>query len=109
MVVFLIDMKHNQNCPWTLDLINPLILVVVLGRRVHDRAKNARVIKKVNFDAIERPNSVFLAIVHQNHLGKIIHAWIDVNVHGDPPWAEAKTGFLALTSVVHFGLDHAIF
>ena len=76
---------------------------------MHDRAKNVRVIKKVNFDAVKRPNSVFLAIVRQNHLGKIIHALIDVNVHGNPPWAEAKIGFLALTSVVHFGLDHAIF
>jgi hypothetical protein len=38
---------------------------------------------KINFDAAVRPNNVYLADICRNHMGKITHAWIKVEVHGD--------------------------
>ena len=56
-----------------------------------------------------RPNNVFLAAVCRNHLGKITHAWIHVEVHGEALWAEAKAGLFAVSSALAAGLDSIIF
>ena len=45
----------------------------------------------------------------QNHMGKITHAWIGFDVHGDPLWAEAKAGLFAISYALSVGLDYIIF
>ena len=64
---------------------------------------------KINFDAAVRPNNIFLAAICRNHLGKITHAWINVEVHGDALWVEAKAGLFAVSSALDAGLDSIIF
>jgi hypothetical protein len=64
---------------------------------------------KINFDTAVRLNNVFLAVICRNHLGKITHAWIHVDVHGDPLWAKAKAGLFAVSCALDAGLDSIIF
>jgi hypothetical protein len=42
-------------------------------------------------------------------MGKITHAWISVDSHGDSLWAEAKSGLFAVSCALNVGLDSIIF
>jgi hypothetical protein len=64
---------------------------------------------KINFDAAVRPNNVYLTAICRNHMGKITHAWISVDSHGDSLWAEAKAGLFAVSCALNVGLDSIIF
>jgi hypothetical protein len=41
--------------------------------------------------------------------GRITHAWVNIDSHGKPPWAEAKTGLFAISCALAVGLDSIIF
>ena len=64
---------------------------------------------KINFDAAVRPNNVYLAAICRNHMGRITHAWVSVDSHGDSLWAEAKAALFAVSSALATGLDSIIF
>ena len=64
---------------------------------------------KINFDAAMRPNNVYLAAICRNQMGKITHAWISVDSHGDSLWAEAKAGVFSVSCAFVAGLDSIIF
>jgi hypothetical protein len=64
---------------------------------------------KINFDAAVRPNQVYLAAICRNHMGRITHAWLSADSHGDSLWAEAKAALFAVSSALASGLDSIIF
>ena len=64
---------------------------------------------KINFDAVVRPNNVYLADICRNHMGRITHAWVSVDSHGDSLWAEAKASLFSISCAFAAGLDSIIF
>ena len=56
-----------------------------------------------------RPNNVYLAAICCNHMGRITHAWVNVDSHDDSLWAEAKAGLFAVSCALATGLDSIIF
>ena len=43
------------------------------------------------------------------HTGRITQAWVNVDSHGVPLWAEAKAGLFAVSCAFAAGLDSIIF
>jgi hypothetical protein len=64
---------------------------------------------KINFDTVVRPNNVYLTAICRNHMGRITHAWVNVDFHGDSLWAEAKVGLFAVSCALAADLDSIIF